>query len=101
VSDFNLLLCIFGWFEGLMMALPLLKDVEDKIVGLKQTLRALQQEKVKIVYIANDVDESVMRKITEMCNSVAVPFTKVNCNQDELGRICQIEVGAAVVAVPK
>ncbi|MGD8399374.1 MAG: ribosomal L7Ae/L30e/S12e/Gadd45 family protein [Bacillota bacterium] len=83
------------------MALPLLKDVKDKIVGLKQTLRALQQGKVQLVYIANDVDESVMRKITETCNLAGVPLVKVNCNQYEVGRICQIEVGAAVVAVPK
>jgi large subunit ribosomal protein L7A len=83
------------------MVVQQLKDVPDKIVGLKQTLRAVQQGKVKMVYIADDVDETVVRKITEACSAATVPFTEVNYNQSELGRVCRIEVGAAVVALPK
>lgn len=83
------------------MVVQQIKDVKDKIVGLKQTLRAMQQGKVRMVYIANDVDEAVVRQITEMCENAAVPFAKLNYKQSELGRICQIEVGAAVVALPK
>lgn len=78
-----------------------IKDVKDKIVGLKQTLRALQQGKVEKVYIADDVEEHVFRKVTEMCREKEVLLVKLNCNQRELGRICQIEVGAAVVALPR
>lgn len=78
-----------------------LKDVKDKIVGLKQTLRALQQDKVEKVYIANDVEEHIVRKVTEVCRDKQVPLVRLNCHQRELGRICQIEVGAAVVALPK
>jgi large subunit ribosomal protein L7A len=83
------------------MVVQKLKDVKDKIVGLKQTLRAMQQGKVMMVYIANDVDEFVSRQVAEACNAMEIPLTKVNYNQHELGRICQIEVGAAVVALPK
>jgi len=83
------------------MVVQKLKDVKDKIVGLKQTLRAVQQGKVMMVYIANDVDESVLRQVAEACNASEIPFSKVNHDQHELGRICQIEVGAAVVALPK
>ncbi|HEY8463878.1 MAG TPA: ribosomal L7Ae/L30e/S12e/Gadd45 family protein [Bacillota bacterium] len=78
-----------------------IKDIKDKIVGLKQTLRALQQGKIAKVYIANDVDEHVWRKVTTACREYQVPLVKLNCNQGELGQICQIEVGAAVVALPK
>lgn len=78
-----------------------LKDVKDKIVGLKQTLRALQQDKVGKVYIANDVEEHVVRKVTDACRDKQVPLVRLNCRQRELGRVCQIEVGAAVVALPK
>jgi large subunit ribosomal protein L7A len=83
------------------MTVQKLKDVKDKIVGLKQTLRAVQQGKVMMVYIANDVDESVLRQITEACEAKKVQFARVNYNQHEFGRFCQIEVGAAVVALPK
>lgn len=83
------------------MVVQQLKGVKDKIVGLKQTLRAVQQGKIMMVYVANDADESVLRKVAEACNQAEVPVTKVNYSQHELGRVCQIEVGAAVVALPK
>jgi large subunit ribosomal protein L7A len=83
------------------MAVTQIKDVRDKIVGLKQTLRALQQGKVKTVYMANDVEEIVRRKVNVACSAAGVRIVQINYSQRELGRICQIEVGAAVVALPK
>jgi large subunit ribosomal protein L7A len=83
------------------MVVQQLQNEKDKIVGLKQTLRAVQQGKVRMVYIANDVDEAVARNVRETCEAATVPFAKVNYNQYELGRVCRIEVGAAVVALPK
>jgi large subunit ribosomal protein L7A len=87
--------------RGIQMVTQQLKDVKDKIVGLKQTLRAVQQGKIMMVYVANDADEFVLRKVAEACNQADVPVSKVNYSQYELGRVCQIEVGAAVVALPK
>jgi large subunit ribosomal protein L7A len=78
-----------------------IKDSKDKIVGLKQTLRAVQQSKVERVYIADDVEEHVFQKVFEACKEKNVPLEKLKCNQRELGRTCRIEVGAAVVALPK
>jgi len=102
VSDFSLLFDIFELFRDWCgLVVQQIKDVKDKIVGLKQTLRALQQDKVEKVYIANDVEEHVLRKVTDACRDKEVLLVKLNYNQRELGRICQIEVGAAVVALPR
>ena len=76
-----------------------IKHVKDKVVGLKQSLRAIQQDRVKTVYIANDLEEHVLRMITESCREKNIPLIKVECSQKELGGLCQIEVGAAVVAI--
>jgi large subunit ribosomal protein L7A len=76
-----------------------IKEAKNKIIGLKQTLRAIQQDKVQIVYIANDIEEHILRQITEICGQKSVPLISLNMNQKELGRICQIEVGAAVVSL--
>jgi large subunit ribosomal protein L7A len=82
-------------------AMQQIKDVKEKIVGLKRTLRALQQGKVKMVYVADDIEEHVLRKISDACRETDVPLTRLSYCQRELGRFCQIEVGAAVVALLK
>ncbi|HOJ76605.1 MAG TPA: ribosomal L7Ae/L30e/S12e/Gadd45 family protein [Bacillota bacterium] len=78
-----------------------LRENPNKVIGLKQTLRAIQQDNVKAVYIANDLDEHVIRKITEPCNEKKIPLLMVNLSKKEFGKLCQIEVGAAVVALLK
>jgi large subunit ribosomal protein L7A len=78
-----------------------IRDVKEKIVGLKQTLRAMQQGKVKMVYVADDIEEHVLRKISDACRETNVSLTRLELSQHELGKFCQIEVGAAVVALLK
>jgi large subunit ribosomal protein L7A len=78
-----------------------IKDVKEKIVGLKQTLRAMQQGKVKMVYVADDIEEHVLRKISDACRETNVPLTRLGYCQHEMGKFCKIEVGAAVVALLK
>lgn len=78
-----------------------IKENKNKIIGLKQTLRAIQQDKVTVVYIANDIDEYIVRQITEICQQKDIPMIATNLNQKEFGRLCQIEVGAAVVSLIK
>lgn len=79
--------------------IQIIKETKNKIIGLKQTLRAIQQDKVKTVYIANDIEEHILRQITEICEQKAIPLIPLNFDQKELGRFCQIEVGAAVVSL--
>jgi large subunit ribosomal protein L7A len=72
-----------------------------KVIGLKQTLRAIQQNKIGAVYLANDIEDHIVRKITESCRENAIPIYTAELGQKELGRLCQIEVGAAVVGLMK
>jgi len=81
--------------------LNLIKNSKNKLIGLKQTLRAIQQDVVKTVYYANDIEDHVLKKISEACLQKQIPLTAVGCGREELGRACQIEVGAAVVAILK
>lgn len=78
-----------------------IKETKDKVIGYKQTLRALQQNRVSCVYVANDIDEYLTRKIQEACREKQITLIPVNLSQRELGKLCQIEVGAAVVALIK
>jgi large subunit ribosomal protein L7A len=78
-----------------------IKSNKEKVIGLKQTLRAIQQGQVKVIYMADDLDDHILLKITELCRDTGIPLIPVRLNQKEFGRLCQIEVGAAVVALLK
>ncbi len=82
-------------------ASQIIKDNKDKIIGLKQTLRAIQQDKVVQVFIANDIEDHMTRKVADLCGDKKIPIITLNLTQKELGRLCQIEVGASVVAITK
>jgi large subunit ribosomal protein L7A len=78
---------------------PDLKTKKKKIIGLKQTLRAIQQNKPCVVYLANDVDEHIMKKVKTASAGKDVKIVITQVGRKELGRICQIDVSAAVVAL--
>lgn len=82
-------------------AIQIIKENKEKIIGLKQTLRAIQQDKVAQVFIANDIEDHIIKKIAVVCEDKKIPITTLNLTQKELGRLCQIEVGASVVAILK
>jgi large subunit ribosomal protein L7A len=78
-----------------------IKEAKEKIVGLKQTLRAIQQDKIEIVYFASDLEDHIVRKISEQCGEKSIPIMPSNLTQKEMGRLCQIEVGASVIGLLK
>ncbi|TCL54306.1 large subunit ribosomal protein L7A [Hydrogenispora ethanolica] len=78
-----------------------IREAKEKVIGLKQTLRAIQQNKVSAVYIANDIEDFLVKRITDCCQENKIPLTAVDFGQKELGHLCQIEVGASVVALIK
>lgn len=80
----------------------MLEDLKgnNKVVGLKQSLKALEKDSVKTIYIAKDADEKVIRNIKDLCqkNSIEPVYAE---SMKVLGKACNIEVGAAVVCILK
>lgn len=70
-----------------------------KVIGLKQTIRALHQGRVEKVFYAADTEEHLLRRLAPICQEKGVPVLPAKLSQKELGKICQIEVGAAIVAI--
>jgi large subunit ribosomal protein L7A len=83
------------------LSVQAIKDAKEKVIGLKQTLRAIQQDKVNVVVLANDIEEHLAKKIFEACEERQISVFPLSIGQRELGRLCQIEVGASVVALIK
>ncbi|WP_028595121.1 ribosomal L7Ae/L30e/S12e/Gadd45 family protein [Paenibacillus assamensis] len=76
-----------------------LQDTNIKI-GTKQTTKMVEQGKAIEVYVALDADKKLISKITSICFKRNVKVTEVTTMQ-ELGKLCGIEVGAAMAAVIK
>jgi len=72
----------------------------DRIVGTKQTLKALEAGEVKLVYLAKDADTRITEPVIERCKQMGIEIEYVE-TMAELGRACGIDVGAAVACLLK
>ncbi|MBU9720231.1 MULTISPECIES: 50S ribosomal protein L7ae-like protein [Bacillaceae] len=72
----------------------------EKVVGTKQTLKALEDEQVKEIIVAEDADPRVLQRVITQAEKTSVPWSKVD-SKKKLGKACGIEVSAATVAIKK
>lgn len=75
-----------------------LRTARSRVVGVKQTLKAVQRGQVSIVFMAHDADVHVLRELQQACSAQGVPIVWVTSMQ-ELGRAAGIQVGSATAAV--
>lgn len=69
-----------------------------KVVGAKQTKRALNDGKALRVYYAADADPILWEPIVALCGEKGIPVAEA-VGMKELGLACSIAVGAAVAAL--
>lgn len=70
------------------------------IIGTKQSLKALKENLVKEVVIAQDADVRVTNKVLTLAEEMHVPVYSVD-SMKKLGQACGIEVGASAVAIKR
>ena len=73
---------------------------EQLIVGAKQLRKALKNGRVLSVYLAVNADPAVTEPLVQLCKTQNIPVTWVK-TMAELGRACNIDVGAAAAATVK
>ena len=76
----------------------LIKDARRKVVGTKQTVKALENNEAMAVFIAKDAEDKVKQPILALCKEKEVE----PCYFDtmvELGKACGIKVKAASAAI--
>jgi len=71
-----------------------------KTIGVRQSIKAVENGLVQMVFIAKDADEKVVRNIKEICAANDVRIIYVD-SMKQLGKASGIEVGAAVTCVLK
>lgn len=69
----------------------------DKVAGVKQTRRALQDGRAKELFLARDADPGLTEPLARLAGERGIPVQWVD-SMRELGRACGIAVGAAVAA---
>ena len=69
-----------------------------RVVGVKQTRRAVSDGRALRVYLAQDADPKVTAPVEDLCAAQGVPVERV-AQMKELGSACGIAVGSAVAAL--
>ena len=69
-----------------------------KTVGLRQTLKAVEKGRARVVFVARDADARLVQPVIEGCRRQGTELVFVD-SMKELGRYCQIDVGAATAAL--
>lgn len=67
-------------------------------IGLKQTLKAMEEQKVIEVFIAEDVDAHIKDKVVQLARHLNISYEVVDSKR-KLGAACGISVSAATVAI--
>ncbi|MDD2421143.1 MAG: ribosomal L7Ae/L30e/S12e/Gadd45 family protein [Heliobacteriaceae bacterium] len=80
------------------MPLQRLQAARQRMVGTKQSLKAVEKGQAKAVYIARDADPHVIDPLMKLCEQKQVPVIMVD-SMEMLGRLCAIKVGAASAAI--
>lgn len=70
----------------------------QKVVGIKQTNRAISEGKAKKVFLALDADTKIISPLVSLCRENHVPIEQT-FTMKELGIACGIDVGASALAL--
>ena len=71
---------------------------QPKVVGVKQTKRALSDGSAVLVFLARDADPRVTEPVALLCGEKGVPVERTP-SMKELGAACGIAVGSAAAAL--
>lgn len=71
---------------------------EEKVVGIKQTIKALKNNLGSKLYIAKDADVKLLEPILELAEGRSLEIIQVD-TMKELGVLCGIDVSAATALV--
>ncbi len=69
-----------------------------KVVGVKQTQRAITDGRARLVFLAQDADPRIIEPVVALCKERGIPTQGVS-GMRELGSACGIAVGSAVAAL--
>ncbi|MBA4495882.1 50S ribosomal protein L7ae-like protein [Paenactinomyces guangxiensis] len=82
------------------MSYEKVKQAKSLTIGTKQTRKAIEQDRVQEVFVADDADPQITNLILSMCKDRGIAVVRVD-SMKQLGKACGIEVAAATAAILK
>ena len=78
----------------------MLEDLKTgpRLVGLKQSTKAVSEEKAVAAFVARDAQDAVKVPFVALCREKGVPVEWVD-TMAHLGKVCGIDLGAAVAVL--
>ena len=71
---------------------------QEKVVGVKQSRKAIREGRARRVYLACDADPALTEPLLALCREKGVS-ADCSLTMQQLGRACGIAVAAAAVAI--
>ena len=71
-----------------------------KVIGIKQSLKAIGKDTALKVYLADDADVRMILPLQQACQDQNIPII-AGFSMEELGTACGIDVGAAAITILK
>ena len=69
-----------------------------KVIGIKQSLKAIQTDEGKTLYVAIDADKSLIKPIVEIAEMKNLNIVYID-TMKKLGLMCDIDVKASVALI--
>ncbi len=78
----------------------MLEDLKtgNRLVGLKQSTRAVSEGRAAVAFVACDAQDTVKEPFVALCKKKEIPVEWVD-TMTHLGKVCGIELGAAVAVL--
>ena len=77
-----------------------LRKVPRRVVGVKQVLRALNDDALEQVFLAMDAASALRRQVEDRAMEKQVRLTMV-ASMEELGRMCGVDVPSAAAGLKR
>jgi large subunit ribosomal protein L7A len=75
-----------------------LANAKKKVIGLKQSIKAVEKGLVQTVFLAYDADERIRQSVLKLCKDLEIQIVETE-TMAELGKASGIQVGTAVAAI--
>lgn len=69
-------------------------------VGVKQSMKIISSDRANVLFVANDADHFVVKQVIDLATEKSIEIVYVD-TMKELGRACNIDVGAATAVIEK
>jgi len=77
-----------------------LRATKKRVVGMKQTIKAIKSGAADKVYMANDADDFIKQSVLDACIDKNIQIIYAN-SMKELGDACGIDIGTSTAAILK